>query len=669
MEDTYRWLEDLDSSETKAWVETQNKITFGYLEKIPQREKIRKRLTELWNYERFGVPFKEGGRYFFMRNDGLQNQSVLYTMDRLDASPRVLLDPNNFSADGTVALTEMSVSDDGNLLAYGTAGAGSDWQEWKVRDVFTGKDLADSIKWVKFSTAAWTRDSRGFYYSRFDEPKPGEEMQAVNYFEKLYYHRIGDPQSADVLVYERKDQKEWGFEGSVTEDGSFLIIHVSTGTDVKNRVFYKDLRTNGNVVELLNEFDARYHVVGNDGPVLWVVTDFKAPRSRLIAIDTRKPDRANWQELIPEAEQTLENVTVVGNRFIASYLKDAHAQVKVFELDGKFVSEIELPVLGTASGFGGKRSDSETFYLYTSYTQPGAIYRYDVTSGQSAVFKQPKLAFDPSDYETRQVFYASKDGTRIPMFITHRKGLQLNGSNPTYLYGYGGFNISLTPVFSTQNLVWMEMGGVLAIPNLRGGGEYGEAWHQAGIKSKKQNTFDDFIGAAEWLIANKYTSRQKLAISGRSNGGLLVGACLTQRPDLFGAAVAGVGVMDMLRFHKFTIGWAWVSDYGSPDNPEDFKTLYAYSPYHNIKPGTHYPSTLITTGDHDDRVVPCHSFKFAAALQAAQAGSSPVMIRDRDSRRSRCRQADDEADRRISRRSELSGQRTRHHGVNTCRRN
>lgn len=626
--DPYRWLENPDAPDTRAWIEAENKLTFAYLAEIPAREQIKQRLTKLWNYEKYGVPFKEGGRYFYYKNDGLQNQSVLYTLKSLDAPPRVLLDPNVLSKDGTVAASGVAVSRDGRLLAYGLSASGSDWQEWHVRDVETGKNLPDVIKWVKFSGASWDADGKGFFYSRYDEPNETTKLEDVNYYQKLYYHRLGAPQSEDVLVYERRDHKEWGFNGGVTEDGRYLIVTVWEGTDPKNRLFYKDLKAKeAKVIELIGEKDASYNFIANDGPVFWIHTDLKAPRGRVIAVDTRKPAREHWKEIIAQANETLGGVNLVGEHFIATYLKDAHTQVKLFRTTGQFVREIELPGIGTADGFGGKRRDKETFYSFTSFTTPTTIYRYDITSGKSTVYRQPKVDFNPADYETRQVFYTSKDGTRVPMFITHRKGLKLDGSNPTLLYGYGGFNISLTPAFSVSNLVWMEMGGVYAVPNLRGGGEYGEEWYQAGTKLHKQNVFDDFIAAAEWLIANKYTSPPKLAISGGSNGGLLVGAVMTQRPDLFGAALPAVGVMDMLRFHKFTIGWAWTSDYGSPDNPEEFKALYAYSPLHNIKPGTSYPATLITTADHDDRVVPAHSFKFAAALQAAQAGPAPILIR------------------------------------------
>jgi prolyl oligopeptidase len=629
--DPYRWLEDLDSQETAAWVAAQNKVTNAYLEKIPQRQAIRQRLTELWNYERYGTLYKEGGRYFISRNDGLQNQNVLYTMDKLDAKPRVLLDPNTLSADGTVALSGSSVSEDGKLFAYGLASAGSDWEEWRVRDIETGKDLPDILRWVKFTNAAWTHDNKGFFYARYDEPKEGQSLKDLNFNQKLYYHRVGTPQSADELVYERPDHKEWGFIPAVSDDGRYLLIHVWKGTETENAFLYKDLTKPGSppapVVELLTGFDAAYNILGSHGTTFWFLTDLDAPMRRVIAIDVTRPQRENWREVIPQAKEALRNAQVFRDRFIANYLKDAHTQIRLYDLSGKPMGELPLPGLGSAGGFGGSWDDRETFYYFTGFTTPSTIYRYDLDSGKSTVFQRPQVKFDPEAFETRQVFYNSKDGTRVPMFLTFKKGLKLDGTNPTYLYGYGGFNSSMTPGFNVSQIVWMEMGGIYAVANLRGGGEYGEEWHQAGSKLRKQNTFDDFIAAAEYLIANRYTSRQHLAIGGHSNGGLLVGAALNQRPDLFGAVIAGVGVMDMLRFHKFTIGWGWVSDYGSPDNPEEFKVLRAYSPYHNIKEGTEYPAVLITTADHDDRVVPAHSFKYAAALQRAQGGSEPVLIR------------------------------------------
>jgi len=626
--DPYRGLEDPDSPESRAWIEEENKLTFGYLEKIPQRDKLKGRLTELWNYEKYGMPYKRGDRYFFSKNDGLQNQSPLYTVQSLNETPRLLLDPNTLSADGTVALSGTSVTDDGALMAYGLATSGSDWQEWKIRDVETGKDRPDHIKWVKFSGASWTKDGKGFFYSRYDEPKEGAELQQANYFQKLFFHKLGTTQSEDVLVYDRPDQKEWGFGGSVTDDGKYLIISVWKGTERKNLVFYRDLANkDAKVVELISEFESQYGFIDNDGPVFWFNTDNEAPRSRVIAIDTRKPERKDWKEVIPQAAETLRSVNLVGHKFACSYLKDAYTQIRMFDENGKPVRDVKLPGMGSAGGFGGKRSETETFYSFTGFTDPGTIFRYDMSSGESTIWRRPDVKFNPDEYETNQVFYNSKDGTKVPMFITSKKGLQKNGENPTLLYGYGGFDIPITPGFSVTNLVWLEMGGVYAVANIRGGGEYGKAWHDAGKKLVKQNVFDDFIAAAEWLIANKYTSTPKLAIRGGSNGGLLVGACMTQRPDLFGVALPAVGVMDMLRFHKFTIGWAWVSDYGSADSPEEFKALHAYSPLHNIKSGTAYPATFITTADHDDRVVPAHSFKFAATLQAAQSGPAPTLIR------------------------------------------
>lgn len=626
--DPYRWLEDADSDETKAWVEAENKITFGYLNAIPEREQIKERLTKLWNYEKYTVPFGEGGRYFYSKNDGLQNQNVIYTMTSIDGEPRVLIDPNKLSTDGTVALTDLEVSKDGKLLAYGTSASGSDWQEWRVRDIETGQDLPDIIKFVKFSGASWSADSKGFFYSRYDEPNEATKLQDANYFQKLYYHVIGTPQNDDSLIYERTDEKEWGFFGNVTDDGHYLIITVWKGTIPKNRLYYKDLLIkDAPVVKLIDDFDASYSFVGNDGPLFFFRTDFDAPRSRVIAIDTLKPTKDNMREVIPQSAETLEGVSLVDNMLITSYLRDARSQVKIYRSDGKFVRDIDFPGIGSAEGFGGRQNDKETFYSFTGFTMPTTTYRYDMETGTSTVFRQPKADFDPNNFETKQVFYKSKDGTRVPMFITYKKGLRLNGKNPTYLYAYGGFNVSMTPYFSVSNLVWMEMGGVFAMPNLRGGNEYGEDWHQAGMKAKKQNVFDDFIAAAEWLIANKYTSTPRLAISGGSNGGLLIGAVLNQRPDLFGAALPAVGVMDMLRFHLFTIGWAWVGEYGSSENAEDFNVLFAYSPLHNIKPGIRYPATLITTADHDDRVVPAHSFKYAATLQTAQAGPAPILIR------------------------------------------
>jgi prolyl oligopeptidase len=626
--DPYRWLEDPNSPETAAWVAAQNKVTFAYLDNLPQRDALKSRLTELWNYERYGIPFKQGDRYFYYKNDGLQNQSVLYSLPSLEAEPTVLLDPNTLSEDGTVALSGIAISENGQYLAYGLSTAGSDWMEWKVREIATGQDTDDRVQWVKFSGAAWTHDHQGFFYSRYDEPKADSQLEDINRYQKLYYHKLGSPQSEDTLIYERPDQPDWGFSGGVTEDGRYLIISVWLGTAPKNLLFYKDLQNpHSEVIELISDFEARYSVIDNDGTVFWCQSDLDAPRGKVIAIDIANPSRDQWQTLIPEAEETLESVGVLNHQFVADYLKDAYTQIKIFDLTGAFVRHVELPGIGSAGGFNGKRDDSETFYSFTSFTVPNRIYRYSFATGESKLFREPTIPFNPEAYETQQVFYPSQDGTPIPMFITAKKGLDLNGENPVLLYGYGGFSISLTPSFSVSNLVWLEMGGMYAVANLRGGGEYGEAWHEAGTKTKKQTVFDDFMSAAQWLIDKGYTKSEKLAIAGGSNGGLLVGACITQRPDLFGAALPAVGVMDMLRFNQFTIGWAWESDYGSPQNEAEFQALIAYSPLHNLKAGTAYPATMITTADHDDRVVPAHSFKFAAALQAAHKGEQPVLIR------------------------------------------
>jgi len=626
--DPYRPLEDPDSAETRAWVEAENRVTFDFLAAIPARSALKARLTKLWDFEKMSPPFKQGGRYFYSLNTGLQNQSVLYTTESLTATPRVLLDPNTLSEKGTVALASYSVSDDGNLLAYALADAGSDWMTWKVRDVATGRDRDDLVKWSKFSTASWTKDGNGFFYGRYPEPKEGEDLRASNYFQKLYYHVLGTPQSEDQLVYERPDEKEWKFGNAVTDDGKYLVIEISKSTDDRNRLLYKQLdKPHAPIVELIANFEAGYELIDNDGPVFYLKTNKDAPRGRVIAIDTRQPDEAHWREIIPQSEETLRAVFLIGNQLFANYLHDAHSQLKAFGLDGKFQSELKLPGLGSITDIGARRKEKEFFYGFASFTSPATIYRYDVAKGQSSLFRAPKVGFRPEDYTTEQVFYPSKDGTKIPMFISYKKGLKKTGQTPTYLFGYGGFNIPLVPAFSVSNLVWMEMGNALAVANLRGGGEYGEAWHKAGTKLQKQNVFDDFIGAAEWLIANGYTRSAKLAIGGGSNGGLLVGACLTQRPDLYGAALPAVGVLDMLRFHKFTIGHAWVDDYGSSDDPAEFAALLKYSPLHAIRPGTCYPPTMVTTADHDDRVVPAHSFKFAATLQAAQSCDKPVLIR------------------------------------------
>lgn len=628
--DPYRWLEDdvRESKEVADWVAAENEVTQEFLRQIPQRQGIEDRLTQLWNYEKIGVPFRDGDRLFVSKNDGLQNQDVLYTMNSLDDPLEMLIDPNTWAKDGTVALAGIAVSDDGKYIAYGIAEAGSDWRTWRVMDIDTKKVLDDEIQWVKFSGATWSKDGSGFYYGRYDKPEEGAEFQSLNLNQKVYFHRLGTPQSDDQLIYERPDHPEWGFGIDVTEDGRFLLLTVWKGTDDKYMVIYKDLHAeNAEPVELIKEFKFGYTLAGNQDSLLYFKTDDQAPRGRVIGINLDDAARTNWIEVIPEADETLVGAGLVGGKFIADYLKDAKTQIKIFSIDGTFEEEVELPGIGTASGFQGKQDATETFYSFTSFATPRSIYRYDLSTGESTLWKSASVDFDPQEYVVSQEFYTSKDGTRVPMFLAHKKGLQLDGSNPTLLYAYGGFNISLTPSFSISRLAWMEMGGVFAMPNLRGGGEYGEAWHEQGKREKKQNVFDDFIAAAEWLISEKYTSTNRLAIQGGSNGGLLVGACLTQRPDLYGACLPAVGVMDMLRFHQFTAGRFWVDEYGSADEAELFPVLLKYSPYHNVKEGTEYPATMVTTADTDDRVVPGHSFKFVAALQHAQQGDEPILIR------------------------------------------
>jgi prolyl oligopeptidase len=623
--DPYRWLEDLNAPETQTWIEAQNALTFSYLEQIPAREAIRARLTELWDFLKFGAPFKRGGRTFQFRNSGLQNQDVLYVMDSPTDEGYVLLDPNMLSADGTVALTGTDVSWDGQWLAYAVSASGSDWKTWHVRNVETDKDLPDVVEWSKFCEASWLPDSSGFFYGRYAAPEMGTEYAGTNYHKKVYLHCLNTLQTEDVLVYERPDHREWGFYTEVTDDGHYLVMNVSQGTDRRNRIFYKTL-PDGDFVELIAELEANYRFVGNTGTVFYFLTDLNAARGRIVAIDVDNPAREHWRTLIAEADDALEDVTLAHDEFVAVYLHDVRHRLLRFALDGAPLGEIALPTLGSLLEVHGRREDVELFYTFASFLHPPTVYRYDFATGASEVLAAPNLAFDVADYETEQVFVTSKDGAQVPMFLVHRRNWRKDGQNPTLLYGYGGFNIAQPPVFMVWRLVWLEMGGVLAVGNIRGGSEYGEAWHEAGTVHKKQNVFDDFIACAEYLIAEDITSTPKLVIEGRSNGGLLVGACLTQRPDLFGAALPTVGVMDMLRFHKFTIGWAWVSDYGCADDPEQFQTLYAYSPLHNAKPAS-YPPTLILTGDHDDRVMPAHSYKFAAMLQAAQQGDAPILIR------------------------------------------
>ncbi len=628
--DPYRWLED-DVRESKAvsdWVAAQNSVTFKYLEQIPQRDAIKQRISTLWDYEKYGVPFKEGGRYFMFKNDGLQNHAVLYTQPTLDAPAEVLLDPNSWSDDGTVALAGVSVSPDGHYLAYGIQEGGSDWSTWKVLDIKTRKLLSDELQWLKFTNTAWNKDGKGFYYSRYPAPTAKQKFQSLNLNHQVFYHKVGTDQAEDSLVYNAPDHPKWSLGAEVTEDGKYLLIYASEGTDARYRIVYKDLsKQDARAVTLIDEFKHDYQLAGSDGKVLYFVTTNGAPKGRLVAINLDKPAADQWRELVPEGKHVLQGAALVGGKFVANYLRDAHSDIKILNADGSLLRTAKLPGLGAVSGFGGKADDPETFYAYSSFNAPGVIYRYDVVTGKSNVLYAAKVDFTPEDYVVKQIFCASKDGTKVPMFIAHHKNIELNGNNPTLLYGYGGFNISLLPSFSVANLAWMEMGGVYAVANLRGGGEYGEQWHKAGTKLNKQNVFDDFIASGECLIDKKYTRPEKLAISGRSNGGLLVGAVTNQRPDLFAAALPAVGVMDMLRFHQFTAGRFWVDDYGSADDKEEFNALRAYSPYHNIKKGMKYPAVLVTTADTDDRVVPGHSFKYAAALQAAQAGKAPVLIR------------------------------------------
>lgn len=659
--DPYRWLENPDSPETRAWIQAENAVTSAYLGTIPERTAIRARLEQAQNYQRFGSAFKQGGRYFYYVNTGLQNQSVLYVQEGRNGRSRILLDPNSLSSNGTVALSTVNASHDGKYLAYSIARAGSDWQEFHIRDISTGKDLGEILQWAKFTDASWTHDNKGFFYSRYDAPADGSPLTSVNKYQKLYYHRIGRPQSRDELIYDRKDQPGWNFGARVTDDGAFLIINVSQGTDTRNRLYFVDFddpgkpRINAPVVKLIDRLDALYDFAGNDGTNFYIRTDLRSPNGRVVGIDIDNPRQERWFTIVPEGKDAMTGAKTVGGRIVASFLQDAHSVLKFYDLPRRqntrgdrnpgsrdratgttdrrglglnsTAFEIPLPELGTADDITGSATDDEMFYTFTSFLRPRSIYRFDIGGRKNELWKESKTTIDVTKFETRQVFYSSKDGTRVPMFIVSRKGMKLDGNNPMLLYGYGGFDISETPGFSASRLVWLEMGGVYASANLRGGGEYGRGWHEGGMLSKKQNVFDDFIAAAEYLIREKYTSTPKLAITGGSNGGLLVGAVLNQRPDLFGAAIPAVGVMDMLRFHKFTIGWAWTSDYGSSEKADEFKTLFAYSPLHNIKTGTCYPATLILTADHDDRVVPGHSFKYAAALQAAQSCAKPALIR------------------------------------------
>lgn len=627
--DPYRWLEDLDSPETRAWIDKENKVTQAYLAPLTTRPAIQKRLEQIVNFERYGAPEKRGSRYFYAHNTGLQNQSPMYWTEGVSGQPHLLIDPNTLAKDGTVAINATSITHDGTLVAFALAEAGSDWQMIHVREVATGRELPDVIKWTKFGGAAWLHDNSGFFYGGYDAPPDGDVLKAANYFQKIFFHKLGTPQSEDKMIFERPDDKEIFLGSGVTDDGRYLLIHQGKGTSPNNVLSIKDLSdAHSKVVSLIDKPDAAYGPIGNDGSRFWMYTTLDAPNGRVIQIDLAHPERTAWKTILSEAKSKLESASLVHRSLIANYLTDARSEVKLFTEEGKPIRTLELPAIGSAGGFEGKRDDTETFYTFTNFTTPGSVYRLDLVTGKSSLYREPKLSFVPSQFETKQVFVTSKDGTKVPVFLTYKKGIKLDGTNPTILYAYGGFNISLTPVFSSSRILWMQMGGIYAQAGLRGGGEYGETWHEAGMKLKKQNVFDDYIACAEWLIANKYSSTPKLAAQGGSNGGLLVGAAITQRPDLFGAALPAVGVMDMLRFDKFTVGWGWKQDYGAPsDNEAEFHAIYKYSPLHNLKAGTKYPATMITTADHDDRVFPAHSFKFAAQMQADQAGSAPVLIR------------------------------------------
>lgn len=623
--DPYRWLEDDNSEETKAWVEAQNKVTFDYLSQIPFREKIKNRYEKLYNYPKYSAPFKAGNKYFFFKNDGLQNQSVLYVQNNLEAEPEIFLDPNKLSEDGTVALSTMAISKDGKYFAYGTASGGSDWNEFHILKVDDKQKLEDRLSWIKFSGISWKDE--GFYYTKYPTPKEGEELSSANQNSKIYYHKLGTQQSDDKLIYEDPANPLHGHYAQTTEDERFLIVYISKGTS-NNGLMVKDLNdTKSGFIKLVGNFENNYSVIDNIGDKLLIQTDKDAGRGRLILIDPKNPAEDNWQTLVPEQKEVLQSVSLVGGKMMLGYMKDASTHVYAYDLNGKELGEVKLPAIGSVGGFSGKKEDNIAFYTFTSFTYPSIIYKYDVEKGTSEVFRRTELDFDFDAYDTKQVFYKSKDGTEVPMFIVHKKGLKLDGTNPTYLYAYGGFNISLTPSFSSSRLILLENGGVFAMANLRGGGEYGEDWHKAGMLFNKQNVFDDFIAAADYLIDEKYTSTERLAVAGGSNGGLLIGAVINQRPELFKVAFPAVGVMDMLRYHKFTIGHAWAVEYGSSENETQFNNLYAYSPIHNIKKDLHYPAVMVSTADHDDRVVPAHSFKYIATLQQKYTGENPVLIR------------------------------------------
>jgi prolyl oligopeptidase len=634
--DPYRWLEDLDSHETAEWVKAQNAVTFDYLAATPGRDALKQRLTELWNYERVSVPFREGGRLFFTRNTGLQRQSPWFaTGGRAIRQASLVLDPNALSPDGSVSLSRFSPDPTGRWVAYGLSKGGADWVTMKVRRLADGEDLADVVDWLRYSSVSWTKDGEGFFYTRYPEPPKaaGQTLSNASVDPKVYYHKLGTPQSADVEIFSYPKERTWGVGAGVSEDGRWLFAFVSRGTDPENQLYVADLgdpkrpNVRARLVPVDTTLEGAFTPVGVVGTTAYVYTNLGAPKYRVVAVDLARPARANWKTVIPESRHTLESAAVAGGKLLAHHLVDVKSEVTIHDLAGKQVGALPLPGIGSLAGLSGREDSPELYFGFTSYTVPQTVFRHDLSTGRTETFFKPDVPFDPAQYETKQVFYASRDGTRIPMFITHKKGIALDGNNPTLLYAYGGFNVSMTPGFSSSTLPWLEMGGVYAVPNLRGGGEYGEEWHQAGKLDRKQNVFDDFVAAAEWLIANRYTSPKRLAIRGGSNGGLLVGAAMTQRPELFGVALPAVGVMDMLRYHKFSAGVFWVPEYGSADDPKQFATLAKYSPLHNLKKGTCYPATLTTTADHDDRVVPGHSFKWAAALQAAQGCDNPVLIR------------------------------------------
>ena len=623
--DPYRWLENDTSAQTAAWVEAENKVTNAYLQKIPFRGKLLKRLTELANYEKISAPRKRHGKWYFYKNDGLQNQSVMYVMDKLGGEPRVFLDPNELSSDGTVALKGVYFSNNGKYAAYTISRSGSDWEEIFVIDLKTGQLTEDHIEWAKFTGAAWKGD--GFYYSAYDAPTKGKEFSNVNSGHKIYYHKIGTPQSEDVLFYQNAAYPKRFYNVDTNEEETLMYLY-EAGAGAGNNIFVRDLRQpESQFIQMTSDMDYQYSPVYDDGKRIWLFTNYGAPKGRIMTADIRRPGIDSWEELVPEQENVLSGAEVINRQLILTYQKDASDHAYLYGLDGKLRNEVKLPSVGSV-GFTGDEKEPECFYTFTSFTIPGTVYQYDMEKNESKLYSSPKVKFRQDDYTAEQVFFKSKDGTRIPMFLTYKKGMKRNGKNPVFLYGYGGFNVSLGPGFSATRIPFLETGGIYAQVTLRGGGEYGEEWHLAGTKMQKQNVFDDFIGAAEWLISEGYTCKDKLAIVGGSNGGLLVGACMTQRPELFGVAIPQVGVMDMLRYHKFTIGWNWASDYGtSEDSKEMFEYLRGYSPLHNLRPGTAYPATLVTTADHDDRVVPAHSFKFAATLQECHQGNKPVLIR------------------------------------------